>query len=175
MVEFGAVFNFVDQFFRQHDTVQVSFAAVDCQVFAQWFRVITVVTQFAGSLYEEGDIRLIFGKIVGTTDVDQMLKQCLYIGRERWNHTGRRTPLPKGKRVFQNTIIQYFGHRNTEYQNNQNRFHGISESMFQIYFPFRDSFGTCGFNIITVQYIQHGISGITHQYGNHTDCQSQYR
>ena len=45
-----------------------------------------------------------------------MLKQCLYIGRERWNHTGRRTPLPKGKRVFQNTIIQYFGHRNTEYQ-----------------------------------------------------------
>ena len=65
VVEFGAVFYFVDQFFRQHDAVQVSFAAVDCQVFPERFRVITVVAQFAGSLYEERYVRLVFGKIVG--------------------------------------------------------------------------------------------------------------
>ena len=71
VVKFGAVFHFVDQFFRQHDAVQVSPAAVDCQVFPERFRVIAVVTQFAGSLYEEGDVRLVFGKIVGSADVGQ--------------------------------------------------------------------------------------------------------
>ena len=58
MIEFGAVFNFVDQFFRQHDAVQVSLAVVDCQVFPERFRVVAIVAQFAGSLHEEGDVRL---------------------------------------------------------------------------------------------------------------------
>ena len=59
---------------------------------------------------------MVFGKIVGLADVNQMIKQCLCIGCERRDHAGRRTPLPEGERVFQDAIIQYFGYRNAEFQ-----------------------------------------------------------
>ena len=94
MVKGGAELDLADQLFGQHDAVQITFTAVDGEVFLERLRVISVITQFAGGLNKERNSRLVLSEIVGTADIHQVFEQRRGIGMKRRNNRDRRSPLP---------------------------------------------------------------------------------
>ena len=94
MIKGRAEFDLANQLFGQHDAVQITFTAVDSQVFTERLRVISVITQFTGGLNKERNIRLVLRKIVRTADIHQVFEQRRGIGMERRNNRYGRSPLP---------------------------------------------------------------------------------
>ena len=94
MVKGRAELDLANQLFGQHDAVQITFTAVDSQVFTERLRVISVITQFTGGLNKERNIRLVLRKIVRTADIHQVFEQRRGIGMERRNNRYGRSPLP---------------------------------------------------------------------------------
>ena len=94
--------------------VQITFTGLDGEILLERLDVITIVSQFTGSLYEERSIGTVGGEISRFTDGKQMRENFIIRGCSSGYGADRSTPLPQSERIFQYRVIVNFFNRCTE-------------------------------------------------------------
>lgn len=94
--------------------MQVTLARLDGKILLERLRIVAIIAQLAGGLHEERGCGTVGNEVVGITDTEQMGKYLIVRGRGGRDAADGSSPLPKGKRILQHTIVVYLFNGCTE-------------------------------------------------------------
>ena len=78
--------------------MQVTLARLDGKILLERLRIVAIIAQLAGGLYEERGCGTVGNEVVGSTDVEQMGKYLIVRGRGCGNAADGEFPTAKGQK-----------------------------------------------------------------------------